>query len=680
MTRRLGLGDVLAGRFQLVADVGEGGMGRVFEALDLRHDRSAAVKVIYRRLAHDPEFRTRFAREAEAAERANHPHVLPVWSYGEEDGHLYLVTPLCDTDLAGLIEDRGPLEVTRALSVTSQVAWALDWAHGRDIVHRDVKPENILLVAGPAEPHAYLGDFGLAKVASNATLTRHGTAAGLSPAYAAPEQWRADRVTPATDQYALAGTLYCCLTGHPPFWPLRDTQALQDAHLEAEPPPAEEPANPAAARVLGAVRRGLAKDPDDRYASCGALIAAARYALADRPVETAGTVADAPAGADDTDPEHPFSARRGRERPPLTRARADAPAVATADDGAPPSGGGTGVAAPASAPEGGGHAAVRRRRTGSLLAALGALVALGVVAALLLGGDEQKAGGIRVLPAVAAGARPTDAVAVGGTVWVANGDDGTLSPFDARTGRRAGEDVRALSNGFRLAAAGGTLWTIASSGRDVLRVDTQATPPVTTTRQLDADPYDIAADRRGAWIIAPGASRRSRAGRLIALDLVTGAARPAVPTAGEPTAVAAARGAVWVLEGGSGIVESVEASAGRVRGRPIRVDAGSHAITTDGRWLWVASPRRRLLRIDPGTRAVKAFGAPAGGDLVALAAGGGAIWWIDKARGLVSRIDTATGQVRAPVRVGPDAGGAAVAGGALWVTTPSRNAVARLRL
>jgi serine/threonine protein kinase len=208
VTRRLGLGDVLAGRFQLVADVGEGGMGRVFEALDLKHDRSAAVKVIYRRLAHDPEFRTRFAREAEAAERANHPHVLPVWSYGEDDGHLYLVTPLCDTDLAGLIEDRGPLEVTRALSVTSQVAWALDWAHGRDIVHRDVKPENILLVAGPAEPHAYLGDFGLAKVATNATLTRHGTAAGLSPAYAAPEQWRADRVTPATDQYALAGTLY----------------------------------------------------------------------------------------------------------------------------------------------------------------------------------------------------------------------------------------------------------------------------------------------------------------------------------------------------------------------------------------------------------------------------------------------------------------------------------------
>ena len=135
---------------------------------------------------------------------------------------------------------------------------------------------------------------------------------------------------------------------------------------------------------------------------------------------------------------------------------------------------------------------------------------------------------------------------------------------------------------------------------------------------------------------------------------MTGAARPAVPTAGEPTAVATARGAVWVLEGASGIVESVDASAGRVRGRPVRVDAGSHAITTDGRWLWVASPRRRLLRIDPGTRALKAFAVPAGGDLIALAAGGGAVWWIDKARGLVSRVDAATGEVRPPVRVGPD--------------------------
>ena len=494
--------------------------------------------------------------------------MLPVF-LGVEGEHLYLVTPLCDTDLAGLLEERGRLDA--GLAVTSAARWPGPWT-GRtaaDIVHRDVKPENILLVAGPAGLHAYPRAIsaGPGRHERDADAPRDGGGAVAGVRRAGAVDGRAG--VPATDSTRWPGRRHCCLTGHPPFWPRRDAEALHDAHLGAEPPHAAEPVDPATARVLAAIRRGLAKDPDDRYASCGALIAAARSAFADRPVDTAGTVADAPAGGDDTDPEHPFSARRGRERPPLTRARPDAPAVATADDGAPPAGGGTGVAAPAPAPEGGGVAARHRRRTRSLLAALGALLVLGVVAALLLGGGDQEAGGVRALSAVPSGARPTDAVAVGGTVWVANGDDGTLSPFDARSGRRAGEDVRALSNGFRLAAAGGTLWTIASSGRDVLRVDTQATPPVTTTRQLDADPYDIAADRRGAWIIAPGASRlRSRAGRLIALDLVTGAARPAVPTAGAPTAVATARGAVWVLEGASGIVESVDASAGRVRGRP----------------------------------------------------------------------------------------------------------------
>jgi serine/threonine kinase PknH len=217
MKRGLGLGDVIADRFRLIGDIGQGGMGRVFEAVDLKHDRPAAVKVVYRQLARDPEFRMRFEREAEAAERATHPHVLPVWDFGADAGHLFLATPLCDTDVAGMVEDDGPLDPETALAIVSQIAWALDWAHRRNVVHRDVKPENILIVTGPTHPHAYLADFGMAKVATTVTLTQFGTPAGLSPAYAAPEQWRGERATAATDQYALAGTLYCCLVGHPPF-------------------------------------------------------------------------------------------------------------------------------------------------------------------------------------------------------------------------------------------------------------------------------------------------------------------------------------------------------------------------------------------------------------------------------------------------------------------------------
>jgi serine/threonine protein kinase len=119
MKRGLGLGDVIADRFRLVGDIGQGGMGRVFEAIDLKHDRPAAVKVIYRQLARDPEFRTRFEREAEAAERATHPHVLPVWDFGTDEGHLFLATPLCDTDVAAMVDDDGPCTATSSPRTSS---------------------------------------------------------------------------------------------------------------------------------------------------------------------------------------------------------------------------------------------------------------------------------------------------------------------------------------------------------------------------------------------------------------------------------------------------------------------------------------------------------------------------------------------------------------------------------
>ena len=245
--------------------------------------------MLARWLAEDEEFRQRFERESQAAERVTHPHVLPIWDYGEENGLLYLATPLCDLDLGDLISEHEQLDADRALRIIGQVAWALDWAHGRGVVHRDVKPENVLLIAGPDTDHAYLADFGLARAKVDRTLTMTGHPAGLTPAYAAPEQWMGEEVGPAADQYALAATLYTCLSGHPPFHPRRGP-SLRDAHLKESPPQLDGVVGGLPAGVGEAVARGLAKDPDDRFPTCRDLITAAQAAA------SAGRAADQGSG------------------------------------------------------------------------------------------------------------------------------------------------------------------------------------------------------------------------------------------------------------------------------------------------------------------------------------------------------------------------------------------------
>jgi serine/threonine-protein kinase len=276
--RTLGVGDVVGGRFRLEAELGEGGMSRVYEAVDLKYQRAAAVKVLARWLAEDEEFRHRFERESLAAERVTHPHVLPIWDHGDENGLLFLATPLCDLDLGDLIGDRGRLDADRALMIIAQVAWALDWAHGRGVVHRDVKPENVLLVTGPDSEHAYLADFGLARARVDETLTQAGHPPGLTPAYAAPEQWRGEAIGPAADQYALAATLFTCVAGHPPFHPRRGP-SLRDAHLSESPPDLDGVVEGVPDGLAEAVARGLAKEPSQRFGTCRELVAAAQAGL-----------------------------------------------------------------------------------------------------------------------------------------------------------------------------------------------------------------------------------------------------------------------------------------------------------------------------------------------------------------------------------------------------------------
>jgi DNA-binding beta-propeller fold protein YncE len=701
MKRGLRLGDVIADRFRLIGDIGQGGMGRVFEAVDLKHDRPAAVKVIYRQLARDPEFRMRFEREAQAAEHANHPHVLPVWDFGSDAGHLFLATPLCDTDVAAMVDDEGPLEIETALAIVSQIAWALDWAHRRNVVHRDVKPENVLIVTGPTQPHAYLADFGMAKLATSMTLTQFGTPAGLSPAYAAPEQWRGERATAATDQYALAGTLYCCLAGHPPFWPVRRTDELREAHLSEEPPAIGSGRDARLESAAPALLRALDKDPAKRYSTCGELCAAVYAAVAPSGAVRPGPTFDERTIARAaTQPEHPASERRWHPAepetepdvtplPPATAASegtALAPVTPAADESAartPVAATGSAIEqAPGAADQSRAPPARRRlhRRLAAVVVAAAAVAGLVVVLALALapGGEDENAAG-KVLAPVAIGTPAVDAFATGKTVWFASQADGTLLRVDAASGKPIGDPVRVFEGPYRLAGAGTTLWTISSSVSEAAGIDAAAADPKARTIDLPSDPYDVAVGEGAVWIVANASGART-GGQLIAIDPASGRVSGTRPSASTLVVVTTGHGAVWVIEESGAVLRRVSPRALNTEAK-IRVGRGSSAVVADAAAVWVANgDAGRLLRIDPSSNRIMARIAVRASDSVSLAAGGGAIWWIDNYRGTASRIDVESNRaVGSPLRLGGPAGGAAVSGRTLWVAMPSARSVARIR-
>ena len=254
--------------YRIEALVGRGGMGVVYRAYDLRLKRNVALKLIAPEYASDARFRERFLAETELAASLEHPAVVPIYDAGEVDGRLYLAMRFVEgTDLQRLLTTEGRLEDARALAILAQVADALDTAHTRGLVHRDVKPSNILL---DEREHPYLADFGLTRRLDDPASPGAGLSAG-TPAYVAPEQIRGEAVDGRADQYALACMLVECISGAPPFRRASDV-ALLYAHLEEDPAPTGNPLDPVVARALS-------KDPAHRFASCGELVLAAREAL-----------------------------------------------------------------------------------------------------------------------------------------------------------------------------------------------------------------------------------------------------------------------------------------------------------------------------------------------------------------------------------------------------------------
>jgi tRNA A-37 threonylcarbamoyl transferase component Bud32 len=285
----IGPGSDLAG-YHLQRMVGEGGMAEVFLAERSDDGRQAALKVLRKELSEDDDFRSRFLREAGYAQSLHHPNIVPVQESGEAGGRLFIAWDYVQgTDLYTLLE-AGPLDPELTITILKQVAAGLDAAHADGLLHRDVKPANVLVAAGGGRrPKCFLTDFGLSKHSTrdSRALTNAGDFVGTIQ-YTAPEQILGKYTDQRVDVYSLGCLLYECLVGTSPFGDQEEMQVMQ-SHVESEPPPPSAAAGHLPPELDSVVSKALAKDPADRYASCGELMAAAEAALggSEPPADTA---------------------------------------------------------------------------------------------------------------------------------------------------------------------------------------------------------------------------------------------------------------------------------------------------------------------------------------------------------------------------------------------------------
>ncbi len=380
-------GQVFAG-WQIERELARGGMGVLYLGRHPRLPRTDVIKVLSPLLSNDQRFRERFLREVTRMSTLSHPHLMTIHDSGEAaDGTLYLVMPyVAGGDLRALLKQGGPLPPARAAKIVSQIAAALDAAHRVGVVHRDVKPENVLLAS--VEPddsdHALLTDFGISRedMATN-TLTATGELL-LTPAYASPEQVLGQTVDARADQYALACILYELLTGEPPF--RNDVQVVMlMAHVQ-EPIPKLAPRLGLPPAIDEVIARGMAKAPGDRFPSCRALAQAASAAL--------GVSADVQRDSADI--------RETRPAPPPSPP-AQPPAAPMPPPGPPMSPGYQQAPGPAATPHlpGGPAQQPKRGKRRLLIALLAVIVAAGAGIGIVLGTGSKSKGSPGTAPAPA---------------------------------------------------------------------------------------------------------------------------------------------------------------------------------------------------------------------------------------------------------------------------------------
>jgi hypothetical protein len=635
------------GGHRIEAVAGRGGMGVVYRATHLALNRTVALKLISPELGDDPEFRERFKRESEIAASLDHPNVVPIYHAGEDGGKLYVTMRFVEgTDLREMVALQGRLEPRVAARIISQVASALDAAHARGLVHRDVKPANVLIDDSSGHPHAYLTDFGLTKQASSQSgLTKTGMIVGTMD-YIAPEQLQGTEVDARADIYALGCVFYQALTGQVPY--PRDTEpAKMWAHM-SEPTPSLLAVSPHLPPELDEVlKRSMAKEPGDRYLSAGdfgrAAVAAAEGQVLSRTERSVATGDAAPAsatavgaipatqGATAMAPAPPTAGAATAMSPAAPATAPPAWGPPTAPPGSPPGGYAPpsppyGVPAPGGPPV----AAKKKNRLPLILGIAGGALALVLIVVVALvaggggGGGTDKAGTVVGKP-IPTGKEPFDVVSGEGSIWTANlgadtiskintkdntattikvggvpaqlaVGDGTVwvwnysdsvTPVNVGTGQ-AGDVINTGGPIDGIAYGGGHLWVTHKKAGTVTKINAQTRKLEGAPIKVGKDPVNITAGDRNIYVANEGDKTIS------VIDQATGKIfQGPIKLDDAPGGVETSEGTLYVFAGAGKVVPIDEQSL--VAGEPFNIQGG--AIFTVGLGsAWVVYPTQNIIR------------------------------------------------------------------------------------
>ncbi len=665
-------------------------MGVVYRATHIALDHVVALKVISPELAQDERFRRRFGEESRIAVSIRHPNVVPIHHAGEEDGLLFVTMDLIDgSDLRGLLREHGTLEPQHAAAIVAEVASALDAAHERGLVHRDIKPGNILIEHHDTE-RVFLTDFGLARqVEASTGVTATGAFVGTLD-YVAPEQIRGERVDARSDVYALGCVLFELLTGNPPFAARDDKVAKMYAHLEEEPPSLRvlRPDLPGGLdQVIG---RALAKDPAERYPSAGDLSRAVWAAIegqatveAERSVAT-GAAAPALAAAAVTAEVTPSEPATAAPEPP------DEPASMPTELTSPPAD----RPVPPSRPTVAREPPPRRKHTGRIAVVAAGALAVAVAAAVVLtgGGDsgtdtnQETAGGTQaggggsngggqpakakvVATVTGVGGLPVELAHGEGGVWVTsrNGDQVTYIDAAGKSQEIAARfPVGSAPEGLALAA--GSVYVAIGDENTVKRLNV-GEGAITKTIPGFTKPQGVAFGVSSVWVTDFGSDE------LVQINPITGEILDRTPVGDGPYGIAFDSDAVWISNRLGGTVSRVPLDGGAPE--QFEVGAGPKGVAVAGGFVWVAVTDDGVVKqLKPDGSEVRSI--EVGAEPRGAVAGFGSVWVALGGENEVVRIDEESGEIIDRIAVGAGPEGITAGPESVWVANGIEGSVSRI--